>query len=400
MTFNISPTNILRKTIPILLFISILVKINADLYYYSNAIYPSWSSMRHILVVVIIGISFIVYIGLPVDNRGKWKKPMTIALGFAISYLVISVFMAVRLNKSFTRAIEMSFLQTSSIILAFFFINIFSKKEISRLMRAIFILLTVQYIISHLDSLLVPQNFLEISFFDSYSPFESSAFSGYIYGMLIYFTMFDENKFFIYASFIMNFLVFKRINVLVSIFLVIFGRKISYEKNISNSLKWFVIILFTILPIIQYHAMLGSGIDFILQIFPSFDVQGLLMGRDWFLNTLLNSNYESYGLGSSGTELYSLLTHTGIELDGIVMYLEMGLYGLFGASFTWWNFTEMKLKNFVIILIFMVNYLTSSQLIDTYAVFFNLITVALITNYGRLDEKEEQSVDYALEYQM
>lgn len=400
MTFNISPTNILRKTIPILLFISILVKINADSYYYSNAIYPSWSSMRHILVVVIIGISFIVYIGLPVDNRGKWKKPMTIALGFAISYLVISVFMAVRLNKSFTRAIEMSFLQTSSIILAFFFINIFSKKEISRLMRAIFILLTVQYIISHLDLLLVPQNFLEISFFDSYSPFESSQFSGYIYGMLIYFTMFDENKFFIYASFIMNFLVFKRINVLVSIFLVIFGRKISYEKNISNSLKWFVIILFTILPIIQYHAMLGSGIDFILQIFPSFDVQGLLMGRDWFLNTLLNSNYESYGLGSSGTELYSLLTHTGIELDGIVMYLEMGLYGLFGASFTWWNFTEMKLKNFVIILIFMVNYLTSSQLIDTYAVFFNLITVALITNYGRLDEKEEQSVDYALEYQM
>lgn len=400
MTFNISPTNILRKTIPILLFISILVKINADLYYYSNAIYPSWSSMRHILVVVIIGISFIVYIGLPVDNRGKWKKPMTIALGFAISYVVISVFMAVRLNKPFTRAIEMSFLQTSSIILAFFFINIFSKKEISRLMRAIFILFTVQYIISHLDRLLVPQNFLEISFFDSYSPFESSALSGYIYGMLVYFTMFDENKFFIYASFIMNFLVFKRINVLVSIFLVIFGRKISYEKNISNSLKWFVIILFTILPIIQYHAMLGSGIDFILQIFPRFDVQGLLMGRNWYLNTLLNSNYESYGLGSSGTELYSLLTHTGIELDGIVMYLEMGLYGLFGASFTWWNITEMKLKNFVIILIFMVNYLTSSQLTDTYAVFFNLLTVALITNYGRLDEKEEQSVDYALEYQM
>ena len=397
LRFNFSPENLLKKTILLMFLISIAVKINADLFYYSNGYYPFWSSIRHVLFAALIVFSLLIYLGLPVDNRGKWERPMLIAIGFSLLYIFVSIILAVNQNRPFIRAFEMSYMQTSSIVLVYCFINIYTKKELSFLMRTTFCILTFQYILSNFNLLITPQNFLEIRFFDSYSPFESSLFSGYIYGLFIYFTLFDENKFFVYSSFIVNFLVFKRINVLVSVVLLLFGNKISYKEKSKNFTKWILIIIFTFLPILAYEFMIGTGVNFILELFPQFDVQGLFMGRDWFLKTLLNSNYESYGLGSAGVEISSLLRVSGLELDGITMYLELGFLGVFGVSYTWWNFTESNKKNIIIVLIFMINYLTSWQLADTYAVFFNVITMALISNYGCLS-KSEEALDYVLDY--
>lgn len=385
ISFNFSASGIIKKVLFILFIISIMIKIQADLFFYENSFYPSWSVVRHIMFVVIICLAFLIYIG--VSNRGKWSKPAAVATVIYLLFLGASVVMAINANQPFNRALEVTFMSLSPIILTYFFVNIYSKKEINSFMRTTFIFLTIQYIFSKYDVLISFDSWLQIDFFQSFSPFESSAMSGYFYGFLIYFTLFDYNRFFVITSFVLNFLVFKRVNVLFSIILVLLGNKNFSDKKISISTKWFLIIAFTLLPILEYYMLTGAGINKILEIFPKFDMQGLLMGRNWFLSTVLNNGYKSYGLGSFGTELYNLLMRMGLELDGVQMYLELGILGVFGTSYMWWNFTERNLKNVIIVFLFMLNYLTSAQLGDSFAVFFNTLTMAMISNYGNYKDQ-------------
>lgn len=293
--FKISITNFIKKLLPFLLIVSIIVKIQADLFFYQYKFYPSWSIMRHIIFVVIIILAALLYLGVP--DRHYWKKPTLIAVGISLIYLLVSIIMAISANEEFSRSIEITFMRVSPIILTYFFINIYSKKELSNIVRLTFILLTFQYFISKMDVLLEPESWLQINFIQSYSPFESSAMSGYFYGFLIYFTLFEYKRSYVFFSFIMNFLVFKRINVLFSIFLVIFGNKIPNKKEIRNFTKWVLIILFTVLPVLEYHMLRGSGLNKFLELFSELNVQNLLMGRDWFLNTYLAVDMKVTGWG-------------------------------------------------------------------------------------------------------
>lgn len=386
LRFELSLSKVIKNVIPILFVLSIFIKIQADLYFYSNYYYPTWSNIRHILFSLILFLLFILYIGI--SERKKWIKPMLIMLFFSLLYLAISIVLVIIQKQTFIRAFEVTFMRTIPILISYFFVNVYSKREINIFMRTLFLILSFKYIIDYYSLLLTPENWRQINFFQSYSPFESSAMSGYFYGFVLYFCLFDTNNLFKVYSFIMNFLVFKRINVLFSILLFLLGRYIPEEKKIKNSTKWFLIALFTILPIAEYNLILGEGLNTVIKIFPQFDLQGLLMGRDWFLRTIVNSNYQSYGLGSLGVELYKLLLKTGLELDGVQMYMELGIIGTFGISYTWWNFTERYFKNVIIVLLFMINYLTSAQLGDSYAVFFNTLTIAMISIYSNSTNRE------------
>lgn len=78
------------------------------------------------------------------------------------------------------------------------------------------------------------------------------------------------------------------------------------------------------------------------------------------------------------------------------MYLELGLLGVFGISYMWWSFAEKKLKNVVIVFLFMLNYLTSAQLSDTYAVFFqyaNNCYDCKVWNFSKNERKVQSSYE-------
>lgn len=387
---NASPETIIKalikKITPMIFLISILIKIQADLFYYQQQFYPSWSNIRHILFLLILILLWLVYLGQ--ENRKKWTRPVVNMIVFSILSLLISLGMSLYAKQPVSRALEISFLQTTPVIMVYFFINVYSKREIDTFIRSIFVVLFFRYLINKVALLVVPSNWLQIDFFSSYSPFESSAMSGYFYGFLIYFCLFDRNKFFLFLSFTANFLVFKRLNVIFSVILLFFGGRISKDSKIKESTKWILIIIFTIIPIIEYRILLGSHFETILKIFPQFDLKGMLMGRDWFFNVLVNNNFKGYGLGSVGNELFKLIGRKGLELDGVQIYMELGILGVFGISYVYWNFAEKYLKNIIIIFLFMINYLTSAQLSDSYSVFLNLLTISMISVYGTFSNKK------------
>lgn len=375
----------------LLLVISIAIKIFADLIYYDLLSYPSWSIFRHILF---FGVFLLLVFQFSVNkykNKYTFDELKKIIL-FLSLVLCISLINSVIGNDFTTKTLAQLYFIGSPAIMAILIVDSFSIDEIDTFFKVLFLAVATIYIYYKISDLTNINNYLLIDFWNSYSPFESSAFSGYFYGFMVYFSMTKTNKKNIWSflGIIFVFLTFKRINVIVSFIFLLSGHLIKSEKKFSKLSKYIMITIFTILPVFTYYIMKPDILFNIARKLGFEDTKGLMMGRDNFFYLLKSYHYKSYGLGSMDVTLNNLTGH-GFELDGLRIYMELGIIGcLIMASF-FWNITERYFINGIIVFIFFINYLTSAQLVDNYSLLFMFITI-FINN--KINKERENDFHY------
>ncbi|MFD1466070.1 hypothetical protein ACFQ4L_08340 [Lapidilactobacillus mulanensis] len=358
------------------LITSVAIKVQADNIYNHTLTYPWWSIGRHVLFgasLILVAIVFFL------EQRKSFcflreLKQLTVMI--ALIMLVSVGFLAIN-GGSITYLLKSVYFIYSAFLYGFLLLNIYSREEINQLVKWFFLLVMILYLFEYYPVLIVADNYMQINFFNSYSPFESSAFSAYFYGCMMFFTLATTNKKLSLLSIAFNLLSFKRVNVIFSIiFFVISLSRWGYFR-VKKWILYLLIVLFTIIPAVEYQLMTPSVIEKIASYLGFTDVHGLLMGRDRYFFEVINSNYRAAGFSSATNRLQQLSGH-GMEMDGLSTYMEMGILGTSIFSFGFWKFSGSVFRNIFVMFVFFVNYLTSSQLGDTYSLLLLFLTVCLV----------------------
>lgn len=358
------------------LFLSIIIKMEADNFFYENIYYPSWSIFRHIFFaasLVLMGYVFFKF----APKKLLFFREFVILSVLSIIVILTSMLYILHNGGNITISLKYIYFMYSAGIYAFLILNTLSKSEITKTIKHIFIITIILYFTNTYDKFLDFTNFTKISFMQSNSPFESSAFSGYFYGFMVFFTLAKEERKWSILAVIMNILAFKRINVVFSIlFFVISFSKKGYHR-VPKIVIYLLIGIFSILPLIQFRLMTPSNLAILSNFFGFENVHDFLMGRDRFFYAVMNSGYKPAGFGSATSRLQSI-TGNGMEMDGLSTYMEIGLFGSFIFSLSFWKIAGRNFRNVLLMFIFFLNFMTSSQIIDTYALFLQFITITFI----------------------
>jgi len=357
---------------------SAAVKVQADNIYNQTFSYPWWSIGRHILFGISLLLMLFTFF-LKQANSAVFIREFRQLTLMTIMVISISIFLLIVNGGSFSYLFKSIYFMYSAFLYGFLLLNLYSKEEIEKFVMWFFFLVVLLYLIEYYPKLITIENYTEINFFDSYSPFESSAFSAYFYGCMMFFTLATNNKKLSFISAIFNLLSFKRINVIFSIvFFVISLTNWGYFR-VKKWLIYFFVILFAVIPIFEYKLMTPSVIDKVALYLGFTDVHGLLMGRDNYFFTVINSNYQAEGF-SSATRRLQLITGHGMEMDGLSTYMEMGVLGTLSFSLGFWKFSGQLFRNVFVMFVFFLNYLTSSQLGDAYSLLLLFLTICLVKN--------------------
>lgn len=374
--------NITRVSTPIrninlfFLVASVAIKVQADNIYYQTVVYPWWSIVRHLLFGISLLLMIIAYFTKRRDSVNFIREFRQLTLMTMLIVIVSIVLLAVN-GGSITYLFKSIYFIYSAFLYGFLLLNVYSKVEIEKLIKWFFLLVIILYLIEYYPKLLNIKNYTQIDFFTSYSPFESSAFSAYFYGCMMFFTLATKNKKLSIISVIFNLLSFKRINVIFSVIFLIISLSHWGYFHVKKWIIYLLIILFALIPSIQYKLMSPSIIDKLALSLGFTDIHGLLMGRDNYFFTVVNSNYHMSGF-SSATRQLQLLSGHGMEMDGLSTYMEMGLLGTSIFSVGFWKFAGSIFRNVFVMFIFFLNYLTSSQLGDTYSLLLLFLTICLV----------------------
>jgi len=375
-----------------LFFLSIPIKISADFNYYNSGVYPSYSIFRHIFMLVSFILITFNYMNKKVKGTNG-KKLFTNMISLITIFMTLSLFLIVK-NEDFAESTISSFyFVIVPILFSYFLINSVEMKKIDFYFKTFFCIISLMYIIDKFSVFMNIENIFRINFFESYSPFESSAYSGYFYGFMIYLCIVQKDKVFGFLSVLMVFLTFKRINTLVAIPIYVIACRFKMNKKVSKYIINGITIMFILLPIFEYRILIDSeALRNIAQMLGFYDSKGLVMGRDYFVELLVNNNFESLGFGSIGSFFDSLVGKKGIELDLVQIYIELGIIGISSISITFWQGINRDILSVIILFVFFINMLTSYQLTDSYALFFNTITLYYLQT-GKVNFNESKS-DY------
>lgn len=379
-------TNILANIGFTSFLITIPIKIQADLFYYSHGVYPSFTIARHIFYLAALIFFAMAYINIKKDKTGfVIIKNMSI---LALVVLFQSFFLSILQGKLPLITIKNLYFMFSPILLAYFVVNILDEKRIERLLKVTFIFVVIQYIHLKLPIILTPSSFLEIDFMRSYSPFESSAFSGYFYGFMVYFTLVSKSRTFSVLSVLFNILIFKRLNVIFSVIFLVYSIFKIGPKKVNPLIRKGLMIFFVIFPIVEYYVVINPyHLNLIAQKIGFDNVHGLVMGRDVFIKTVLNSGYKSWGFGSMGERLNLLLGKKGIEFDSVQIFIELGVIGCTVFPYFLWKSTTLNIAGITLMLVLFINISTSHQLTESYTILFNFLTIFLLNKKMHIERE-------------
>lgn len=365
----------------ILMIISIIIKVEADNIFYQTVAYPTWSILRHVLFAACTAILFLIYIFKNKDVIYFKKEFMIISI---LTFLlgIISIILISKNGGHILFVFKSLYFFYTPCCYVFLLINTFDKERIEMLMKWMFLTTVILYVIHNFSQLIILSNWTKIDFLNSYSPFESSAFSGYFYGFMMYFNLATDNKKISLFTVIMNIITFKRINVIFSVLFFILSILNLKNKKISSKWKIFFIFLFTIIPGLQYKLMNPNSLDKIAVLLGFDDIHGLLMGRDNFFYTVMSTNFKSSGFSSASATLQAVTGHS-MEMDGLSTFMELGYLGTFLISSSLWIIISTNIGSYFLMFVFFINYLTSTQLGDTYSLMLLFLTVGVINKNER-----------------
>ena len=278
-----------------------------------------------------------------------------------------------------------SIMEIIQILLPFLFayviVNSFTQGEIDSFMKVALFITVVAYIYDTGSELLNISNYLKISVFNSYSPFENSTYAEMASGLAAYF-IYNRKRMpgACWICVILNLLIFKRVFMLMTISLLILSFTKLSDIRLSKKTVWLNGAIWVGIISGCYYIYLPNNYEWIEQLL-HIDLAKFTMARIYRFWYVLEHNFKSYGLGSTSEYLGRLnLGYIGpeFEMDWIRIFFELGIVAVVSLVFLYLRTTKRYIYSIVLINFCFLNLLMANGIVRYWGWSMRIVTLALI----------------------
>lgn len=307
-----------------------------------------------------------------------------------IFIIVLTIYSLIRTLGTFYfsfRPIQEIFFLVAPLIYCYFLINTLTKDEIYNNMKWGFIISFIFYIISlgmNFNSIIA--SLFSASFINSTSNLESSIYCGYSLAFCAFFNYFDKNKILKYLSLLFVFMTFKRLFIVMSIVFYILSHTKLKNKPVPPKTILFIFFSLIIFSVVYYNCMIPSNVTIIENRF-NIDISKLTSTRSDRLEALVNSNYKSYGFGSSTEYMYKYF-YGALEMDIIKIFVELGFLPAILLIYSYINLSKQKYYSLIFMSFLILNLIFSSALTGTISWILFLLTILSIQTNIKENEND------------
>lgn len=270
----------------------------------------------------------------------------------------------------------------------YFVVNTWKREDVDNAFKSGIIISFLCYLISLRRGISqIVSAILASSFGNSYSELESFTFCGLALSFCLYFCYYNKSKFFMFMSILFVFMTFKRLFIICSIMLLVLAQFKLREKSVERRLLRFMIICMFAVAVVYYFVMQPD----IVRKFEStyaVSISELTSTRSDRLRWLLNSEFSSYGFGSSTEFMYNRF-NGALEMDAIKIIVELGFMPLYLFVWSYLKFSAANIYTFLFMVIMILNLTVSSGLTGAFAWSIIFISISMITIYPENTWKKE-----------
>ena len=269
---------------------------------------------------------------------------------------------------------------------AYLMINLFNFDEINEFMIFTLILTWIGYLFSiGIEPFLNISNFLSISFIKSYSVFENSTYAELASGLAAYFIYYrKKTPFFTAMVLLLNFLIFKRVFVLMAVILFMISLMKRENDVVKQSTIRWAMVIWCIIIFFVYYIYQPTTVMWISDNF-GIDLVAFTMSRIYRLWYMIEENFRSYGLGSTTVFIESLnIIYLGheFEMDFIRIMFEIGPLAIISFVYTYLKIVRQNKYCFFLICLCFLNLLMANGLVRYWGWTMRILTIAMISNSG------------------
>lgn len=363
----------MNKLIGFFFVLTYFLKFTTDGLFVSKEINSNLIPLKYITM-------FIVFILFILKTKGHlnvkkicFAKETIIIFWVILSFFILSLLFII-INENITsNTFSLLTKMTLSILFAFIILNSLEMDDIYKYMKIILIFAIIGYVLEIGIQGLKNFSISSMNFAKSYSPIESSYFSGTFVALGAFFGYFRKEKRWMIISIIFSILTFKRLAILFSIFILIMPWLLNIDKTISKKYLLLFSIFFILLTYGYNWLLQEKNEKFFYDIFHQTQSE-FTMTRSDRIHLLNYNNFKSYGYGSAASELGLEL----IEMDLIEILLELTIIGLTIFCICYWRITNGNVYCCVFMLYHFINFLTSHSLAGNFSWTINFIIIGAI----------------------
>lgn len=218
------------------------------------------------------------------------------------------------------------------------------------------------------------EQFAQISFTDSFSPFESHFTSGTAMALCAYFSCYRKNRLLTILSLVFSLLVFKRLMVLFSLALFFLPIIIPMGKKLPRKTGMLCAAVFCVLTVGYYWCLIPENQAVLENVLGIESVADFTSTRSLFFESVYSDVFfVDFGWGSCEAALDRLL-----EMDLIQIYIELSVVGLVAFALSYWAIAGDTLYGIAYMGFNFLNMLSSHSIENGFIWIIVLITFAQI----------------------
>nr|WP_122036952.1 hypothetical protein [Lactiplantibacillus plantarum] len=298
---------------------------------------------------------------------------------FFVIVSIISISLSIKSSEFSLRIIQNFIFVFIPMLYAFLVINTWNKSEIHTAFKLGLLISIIGYVYSTKIGILgILDNLSTINYQNTNSTvLESSTFALLSVGFAGFFCYFKKGYLWKFLSVLFVILTFKRQITLTAILLFILGFFNIRRKKVNIYIFIISGLVLMALAFAYYYAIEPQHIVEFSQIL-GVDLRSFSTNRTDRLNWLLNSDFKTYGFGSSTDYMYKTFGGFALEMDTVQLYVEMGGIGIIIFISSYLSFAKNNLYVYVFMCLLIVNSIFSSGMASTFAWIVILIGMALI----------------------
>ena len=321
------------------------------------------------------------------------KKNIFLTNEFKALMLVICViciytmFRSVLVEKFSFRTIQEILFLAFPMFYAYFGINVFDKRDLSKNMKIGFWITFLFYLISldlNINSII--KALFNSSFSNSSSDLESHVFCGMALAFCMYFCYFDEKKIYKFISLLFVIMTFKRLFIVMSVFIFVLSFFKVKEKVVPKKVVIFTTISLIFLTVAYFYIIQPVNVNRIESKY-NIDISKLTSTRSDRLRMLENSSYISYGFGSSTEYMYNNFGGA-LEMDFVKIIIELGYIPVFVLIICYLRISKTNYYTFSFMIFQILNLIFSYLLIGAFT--WSLIFLTLFEINRNSQELKEK----------
>lgn len=321
------------------------------------------------------------------------KKNIFLTNEFKALMLVICViciytmFRSVLVEKFSFRTIQEILFLAFPMFYAYFGINVFDKRDLSKNMKIGFWITFLFYLISldlNINSII--KALFNSSFSNSSSDLESHVFCGMALAFCMYFCYFDEKKIYKFISLLFVIMTFKRLFIVMSVFIFVLSFFKVKEKVVPKKVVIFTTISLIFLTVAYFYIIQPVNVNRIESKY-NIDISKLTSTRSDRLRMLENSSYISYGFGSSTEYMYNNFGGA-LEMDFVKIIIELGYIPVFVLIICYLRISKTNYYTFSFMIFQILNLIFSSSLTGAFT--WSLIFLTLFEINRNSQELKEK----------